>query len=235
MLVNKYGAREVHFLDDSITTNRKRILDLCRVLAQKKYPIKYQISNGLRADMINQEILEALKSIGVTEIGFGVESGNEEILKSIKKGISKDQYRRAAKLAKSMRLDTWGFFIIGLPDDTEATIKETIDFAIELDPCFAKFLILKPFPGSEVFEQLSRDGLIDSYDYDRYGVYTPPVHHLPSLSAAEILAWQKKAFRRFYFRPRMILRHISRIRSFTQLKIDLKGAFFVIRKALKRA
>lgn len=77
--------------------------------------------------------------------------------------------------------------------------------------------------------------MIDSFDYDRYGVYTPPVHHLPSLSAEEILKWQKKAFRSFYFRPRVILRHIVRIRSITQLKIDLKGAYFVFRNAVRQS
>jgi anaerobic magnesium-protoporphyrin IX monomethyl ester cyclase len=233
MLVNKFGIRELHFMDDNLSTNRKRILDLCDELKKRNYPIRYEISNGIRADMVNEEILTALRSIGLVNIGFGVESGNEEILRIAKKGISKDQVRKSMKIAKKIGFETWAFFIIGLYKETGRTIQDTIDFAIELDPDFAKFLILKPYPGSEIFQQLKDEGLIDSCDYRKYGVYTEPVHHLHDLSSAEILNWQKKAFRKFYFRPGKILGHIIRINSWTRLKIAFKGFIFILSRIVR--
>jgi anaerobic magnesium-protoporphyrin IX monomethyl ester cyclase len=233
MLVNKFGIRELHFMDDNLSTNRKRILDLCVELKKRNYPIRYEISNGIRADMVNDEILTALRSIGLVNIGFGVESGNEEILRIAKKGISKDQVRKSMKIAKKIGFETWAFFIIGLYKETGRTIQDTIDFAIELDPDFAKFLILKPYPGSEIFQQLSDEGLIDSCDYRKYGVYTEPVHHLHDLTSAEILNWQKKAFRKFYFRPGKILQHIIRISSWTRLKIAFKGFIFILSRIVR--
>lgn len=234
LLVNKFGIKELHFLDDNLSTNRKRILELCRQLKERNYPIRYEISNGIRADMVDVEILTALKEIGMVNVGFGVESGNEEILKVIKKGITKDTVRKAMKMAKDLGFETWGFFIIGLYKDTPETVQDTIDFAIELDPDFAKFLILKPFPGSEIFQQLQALNLIDSHEYAKYGVYTEPVHHLSDMTAAEIHQWQKRAFRKFYFRPSKIWSHVKRISTWAQLKIALKGFFFVISRIFNK-
>ncbi|MGE4297253.1 MAG: radical SAM protein [Desulfovibrionaceae bacterium] len=234
ILVNRFGIKELHFLDDNLSTNRKRILALCAELKKRAYPIKYEIANGIRADMVDREILLALRGIGMVNIGFGVESGNEEILKIIRKGIDKDTVRRVMAMAKELGFETWGFFIIGLYGENAQTVQDTIDFAIELDPDFAKFLILKPFPGSQIFDQLNADGLIDSHDYSRYGVYTAPVHHLHDLTADEILNWQKRAFRRFYFRPKKILRHLMRIRSWTQFKIVVKGGILVLSRIFQR-
>ena len=232
-LVNRFGAKEVHVLDDNLSTNKKWILGLCSDLKKRNFPLRYEISNGIRADWVDEEILRAFREIGIANVGFGVESGSEEILKGIKKGITKDQVRNSMKLAKKLGFETWGFFVIGFYKETPKTIQETLDFAIELDPTFAKFFILKPYPGSEVFEQLNREGLIDSFDYSKYGLYTNPVHHLHDLSAAEILRWQKRANRKFYFRPRKIFRLIIRIRSWTQLKLSINGGWLILARILK--
>jgi len=184
--------------------------------------------------MVNREILSSLHEVGLSDVGFGIETGSDEIGKIIRKGISKDQVRRAVGLAKEVGLDVWGFFILGLPGDTEETIQETIDFAVELDPLFAKFLILKPFPGSEVYFQLDEKGLIDSRDYSQYGVYTPPVHHLEGLSQERILELQKYAVRRFYLRPSKILEHLLRLKSPGRLLTFAHGASFMFTQMFKK-
>ncbi|KKK86535.1 hypothetical protein LCGC14_2762290, partial [marine sediment metagenome] len=137
------------------------------------------------------------------------------------------------KLSKKYGFGTWGFFMIGLPGENKKTVKDTIDFAKELDPDFAKFLILKPYPGTEVFEQLYQEERIFDFNYDNYGPYTGPVHELPDLTREEILGLQKKALRRFYLRPSKILKTIFRIRSFTQFKLNVKSGMFVIKSMFK--
>ena len=81
--------------------------------------------------------------------------------------------------------------------------------------------------------QLLSQNLIDSFDYSNYGVYTAPVHHLETMTSEEILYWQKRAFREFYFRPKKIFQHILRIKNFTNLKIILRGFFFIVRNIFK--
>lgn len=226
----RHGLRELHFLDDVMTGNRRFVLDLCEQLRREPYRLKLEVANGVRADMVDEEVLTALKGAGLQNIGFGVESGNEGVLEDIQKGITKDQVRKAMRLAKKLKLKTWCFFMIGLPRDTEATIRETIRFAMELDPLYAKFLLLKPFPGSEVHRQLAARHLIVTADYSRYGVYTPPVHRLETLTEAQLLSLQQEAFRRFYLRPRKMLEHLLSIRSAARLKSLFKGAFFVLNR-----
>jgi len=227
-LTKKERIREIHIADDTFTIIKQRVLEFCDEIRRRKINVHFQFMNGLRADFVDEDILKAFKAIGVKTLGYGVESGNGKILKNIKKNIPIDITRNVFKISKKMGFETWAFLIFGLPGDTEATIKETISFTKEIDPDFAKFLILKPYPGSEVCEQLERDDLLLSKNYDDYGVYTKPVHRLPGLEPEEMVYWQKKAFREFYLRPRKILSYLKRIRSWTQLKLIINDSIFAI-------
>lgn len=220
-------------MDDNFVFNKKRVLEFCEELKKRKYDIYFEFANGLRADNVDRDILQALKDIGVVNLGFGVESGNQQILDNIKKGIKKERVVKAFKLAKEFGFQTWGFFMFGLPGETKKTMQDTIDFAIELDPDFAKFLILKPYPGSEVFNQLNEKNLIFNYNYSNYGVYTGPVHRLPDVSADTIQKYQQKANRAFYLRPGKVLQHIKRIKTWDQFKSNFTAATFLFRKLFK--
>ena len=231
--IKEYGVKEIHFMDDNFVFNKKRVLEFCEELKKRKYDIYFEFANGLRADNVDRDILQALKDIGVVNLGFGVESGNQQILDNIKKGIKKERVVKAFKLAKEFGFQTWGFFMFGLPGETKKTMQDTIDFAIELDPDFAKFLILKPYPGSEVFNQLNEKNLIFNYNYSNYGVYTGPVHRLPDVSADTIQKYQQKANRAFYLRPGKVLQHIKRIKTWDQFKSNFTAATFLFRKLFK--
>ena len=232
--IEKFGVKELHIMDDVFTLNKERTLEICRAIQDGGFNLSLSFANGIRADSVDEEVLRALKDTGFEDLGFGVETGDEKILESIKKSTTKDSMRRAFKMAKRFGFNTWGFFMIGLPGETKATIKKTISFAIELDPDFAKFLILKPFPGSEVFKNLNECGAIKDYNYDNYGVYTAPVHELPGLSAKEMLKWQRWAYLRFYLRPKKIIGHLLKIKSLTQLKSNLKMIRFLINRIFAR-
>ena len=228
--IDEFGAKELHIMDDVFTLNKERAMEICKAILRNKFDLTLSFANGIRADSIDDELLQVLKDTGFQDLGFGVETGDEEILKSIKKSTTKESMRRAFKLAKKFKFNTWGFFIIGLPGETKDTVKKTINFAIELDPDFAKFLILKPFPGSEVYNDFNSHGYIKNFNYDDYGVYTAPVHDLPGLSAKEMLAWQKKAYIRFYLRPRKIIKHLLKIKSLTQLKSNVLMVKFLLNR-----
>lgn len=232
--IEKFGVKELHIMDDVFTLDKRRTIEICQAIQKSNFNLTLSFANGIRADSIDEEVLQILKDTGFQDLGFGVETGDEEILKSIKKNITKDSMRRAFKMAKKFGFNTWGFFMIGLPGETKETIKKTIDFAIELDPDFAKFLILKPFPGSEVFKSLNETDCIKNYNYDNYGVYTAPVHEFINLSAKDMLRWQQWAYLKFYLRPKKIVAHLFKIKSFTQLKSNLLMVRFLINRVFSR-
>ena len=227
-VVDKFGIQEIHLMDDVFTYNRERVFQFRDEVKRRDIDVNFVLANGLRADQVDRERLEALRDLGVISIGCGVESGNQQILNNIRKDIRLDRVRESYKIAKELGFQTWGFFILGLPGENESTIKDTINFAKELDVDFAKFLILKPYPNSHVWEQLQQENLIDNTDYDNYGVYTAPVHHLKDLNADDILKWQRIAYRKFYLRPKKIMQHVMRIRTMTQLKYNLLAAKFIL-------
>jgi len=230
-VIEKYGAREIHIWDDNFAVNKKYLLEFCRKIKEKGIHKKvvFAVPQGLRVDQVDEESLRALKSINVYSVGFGVESGNQKILDLAKKGITLEQSRKAIALAKKTGFEVWAFFILGLYGDTRETMRQTIDFAKELDPDFAKFLILKPFPGTEVFEQLDRENLVIEKDYDKYGLYERPIHRLKQASPDDILEMQQIGFREFYLRPKKLLKQLLRIRSFYGLKVFAGTAWSILR------
>lgn len=235
-LIDEYDVKEIHIWDDNFTANKKRVLELCRKIREKGIHEKvlFSVPQGLRIDQVNEEILRALKSINVYSIGYGVESGNNRILKLCKKNTTKAKARKTVALSKKLGFDVWCFFMLGLYGDTEKTIRETIDFAKELDPLFAKFLILKPLPGTEVFNQLEAKGLILDHDYEKLAVYAKPIHRLSGVSPERLLELQKQAYKEFYFKPKKILQHLIRIRSWYRLKVNFMAALSVIKLTLAR-
>jgi len=233
-LIRCFKVKEIHIADDAFNIDKNRTLMLCEAIRRKNYNINFEFLNGLRADFIDDDILDAFKSIGIKNVAFGVESVDGNILKNVRKNIPPERVKKSLDFSKRKGFKTWAFFMIGLPGETEFTITKTIAFAKEADPDFAKFLLFKPFPGSEVYNEMNRRGLIDDFNFANYGIYTQPVHHLDNLTRADLLYWQKRAYREFYFRPKKIWDHIKRQKSICQLKLTIRGLLFVCFNAFKR-
>ncbi len=214
-LVEDLGAQEIGVLDDSANINRKRLHELCGLLVEHKLNhVPWIPINGIRANLADEELLRHMKAAGCKRVAFGVETGDAEILKSIDKRVTHDQIRSAFKSAKKVGLETVGFFIIGLPGDTEETMEKTIRFACELDPLVANFSMLTPYPGTKVWEQIHRDGghmlVSDWQDYVFFE--SKPRYEIGATTAAAQEKKWKEAYRRFYLRPhrvRMTLRRKS--------------------------
>jgi anaerobic magnesium-protoporphyrin IX monomethyl ester cyclase len=232
MLIRDYGAREIHIWDDNFITNRDRVFAFRDGMVKRRIKIPLAFPNGLRADFLSRDIVTALKEAGTYSIAIGVESGNQSILDSIQKGVTLAQIEDAFRFAKEAGLETWGFFLLGLPGEDAGTINETLEFALRLDPCIAKFHILKPYPQSVVYRQLKKQGLITNDAYENYGFHTGPVHRLPSLTAEELTAWQKKCYRRFFMRPSKMIRSLVRIKSLYRLQHNLATAWYLIRNKI---
>lgn len=226
--VDRYGIREVHLADDCFTSDPEWVLRFCAGLAERELGLNLFFMNGLRADQVDRPLLSALKGVGLVNVGFGVESGSQTVLDRARKGLRLPRVEESLAIANELGLTTWAFFMIGLPGEDEGTVGDTVRMAKRLDPDFAKFFIFKPYPGSEAYALLDAQGLIFDRCPDHYGLYGPPVHRLPGLSESRLAHWFRRANIEFYLRPGKILRHLFRLRSLAQLRLNLRALRFLV-------
>jgi radical SAM superfamily enzyme YgiQ (UPF0313 family) len=172
---------------------------LCGRIQKEKINIQW-ICNS-RVDTFDKEMAGAMKAAGCWMVSFGVESGNQNILDLCGKRISLEQSRRAVQICRDAGLISIGHFVLGFPGETHETLEQTTRFSREIDPDFAECYIATPFPGSRLFETVHQDISLDwhniRYDHDpyRYGF--------------DLEKSRKRAYFRFYLRPKKIARFIS--------------------------
>jgi radical SAM superfamily enzyme YgiQ (UPF0313 family) len=155
------GYRYIEFNDDCFNFDMRRAERICDLLIEKHTDLKWDIRNGIRVDRVSKPLLKKMKAAGCFFVGLGIESANPDTLKSIKKGIKLEQAERAVKLCKEVGLDIDAFFIVGLPSDNYESFKRTLSFAQSLDlgrGNEVRFFNLVPFPGSELFEWIQKNG-----------------------------------------------------------------------------
>ncbi len=234
-LVQEMGATEIGITDDVWNLKPERAKEICRLLiAEGLTQVPWITVHGMRADHTDAELFRLMKQAGCKRVGFGVESGNQRVLDSIKKRQALDAVRRAFKEAKSADLETMGFFIFGLPADTEESMEDTIRFALELDPDMANFMIAAPYPGTELWEIARRDGRLFSMDWRDYAIHDEKARYeLPTLPAELVERKWHEAYRRFYLRPGRIWRKALRLDTWRRLPdyVSDFGRFFLGRKA----
>ena len=220
MLVNDYGFREVRFLDETFTADRERAMAIMRGFRDKKLKFSFYVSS--RVNSVDYELLREMKKAGCWAILFGAESGVQKNLNTMRKGINLDQTRAAVKAAKKAGLKVYTPFIIGIPGETYEEALQTIEFAIELDPHYANFHSMTPFPGTELYENIEQYGTMsmDTDDYTFEGAAFVPY----TMSREQIDELRTIGFRKFYSRPRFIFRRLFEVRSWYDLTTVLKGA-----------
>ncbi len=219
-LINHYGFREIRFLDETFTADRDRALEIFRQLKAKQLKFSFYVSS--RVNTVDYELLREMKKAGCWAILFGAESGVQKNLNTMKKGINLEQTRNAVATAKKAGLSVYTPFIIGIPGETYEEALETIDFAIELDPHYVNFHSMTPFPGTELYDNIEEYGTMSS-DTDDYtfegGAFVPY-----TMTREQIDKLRTLAFRKFYSRPKFILRRLVEVRSWYNFRTIMKGA-----------
>jgi anaerobic magnesium-protoporphyrin IX monomethyl ester cyclase len=232
-LVQEMGATEIGITDDVWNLKLDRAKEICRLLiAEGLNHVPWVPIHGMRADHTDAELFKLMKQAGCRRVGFGVESGNQGVLDAIKKRQTLDDVRRAFQHARAAKLQTMGFFIFGLPADTEQTMEDTIRFALELDPDLSNFMIAAPYPGTEMWEIARRDGRLFSMDWRDYAIHDEKARYeLPGLPPELVERKWHEAYRRFYFRPKRIWRQIMRGDTWRRLPEYARnfGRFFLSR------
>ena len=197
-IVNVLGVRNLMFWDDTFAADKKRAIAICNRIIEEKLDISYTVQ--IRADAFSDELIEALRDSGCGFAAIGVESGNEQILERIGKRESKEQFRNAVSAMKRANLPIIASYIIGLPGDTHETIKETMEFALELDADQSKFMILAPYPGTRVYDIAVQRGLADPTSFEQMedlNYYDSVAINLSEVSDEDLIRYQDQAYEQY--------------------------------------
>jgi hopanoid biosynthesis associated radical SAM protein HpnJ len=195
-------VKEFFFDDDTFTEDQKRAETMARMLK----PLGITWSCNARAN-VRRETLKVLKECGLRLLTVGFESGNQTILNNMKKGIRLDQAREFMRAAKDLGILVHGAFILGLPGETPETIEETMRYALALDPYSIQVSLVAPYPGTEIYAQGIKEGWVvrEGEDLLKGGIQNAAISY-DGLSREEIFAAVERFYRRFYLRPRPIMR-----------------------------
>ncbi|MFC1462383.1 B12-binding domain-containing radical SAM protein [Verrucomicrobiota bacterium] len=217
--VEKYGIDEFFFYDDTFTIDKQRVLDVCSAVRERKINVYWDIR--ARVANLDRELLEALRGAGCVRIHLGIESGNEEILKTIRKGVDLDKARQVFSWCRELGIETLAYFMFGFPGEGHAEVRDTIDYALSIDCDYVHAAATTPFPGTELYRRGLETGLYKS-DYWKEFAESPTPGFVPELwteqlSREEIVGYMFELYRRFYRRPSYVLRRLASVRSPRQL------------------
>lgn len=213
--IKNFGVKEICIFDDNFTLDVSRAKKICDLIIKRKIKISLQLTNGIRVDRVDRELLVKMKKAGVWLVNVAPESGSIETLKKIKKGFTLDKTIQVVQWCKEIGLNTKGCFMIGFPWETKQHIEKTIEFALKLDTDLIQISRVVPFPRTELFEMMHLDAK-DYIDKEIGLFYGRPEHKIKGITEEEIGKLIKTAYRKFYLNPRKILK-LMRILSLREL------------------
>ena len=196
-------VKEISFDDDTFTADREHAIAIARVI--KPLNVAWVINARANCDY---ETLKELRDAGMHHVVVGYETGNEQILKNIKKGVTKAQAIEFTRNCQKLGLTVHGAFVLGLPGESRETIKETIAYAIDLDLTSIQVSLASPYPGTEFYEMAVKEGWIASESFVDASGHQKCVINYPELSNREIFDAVQLFYNKFYFRPRYIARSL---------------------------
>src|ERR1700739_787078 len=203
-LENFPGLKEIFFDDDTFNYRKERTLELCAKLK----PLKFTWSCTSRVTT-DYETLKAMKEAGCRLLIVGYESGDEQILRNIKKGATIDMALRFTENCHKLGLVTHGDFIVGLPGETRETLRTTIDFAKKLDVETIQVSLGHAFPGTEFYEHAKANGLVNIEGMTDAGGHQLPNAVYPGFDRGELVEWVERFYSEYYFRPKAVWRVVS--------------------------
>lgn len=216
----RYRTRNVAFTDDEFTINKKWLYEFINGLRERKLDIEWTC--GSRVDTVDREMLLRMYSSGCKIIYFGVESSSELTLRLIRKRVRISQIVRVFELIKRIGGEAAASFILGMPWETIRDMKNTVKFAIKLDPDYAQFTVATPYPGTPLYHLALRRGLIVDWNWSHYTTIKPVMrgYYFNLRDLERMIGY---AYAKFYFRLGFVARQLQ------------KGRLSVLAETLKSA
>ena len=229
----EFGIREFDFFDSSFTIRKDRVIAICDEIKRRKLDIVWAART--RVDCITDDVLKAMRSAGCSRIYYGIESGNREILATLKKSTSLEMYHDVISRTRANGIHTFGYFMVGNPYETEATIRQTIRLALSLDLDYAQFSKVTPMPATEMYTLLLKE---TGRDYWREHIVAGVDDDIPrplcDMTDEEIQRWTRLAYLRFYYRPSYMARAASRLKSYDELQRSAETAIQMLTQPTDR-
>lgn len=197
--------KEIFFDDDTFAWRKSRVIELCAKM--KHLNFTWSCTSRVHTDY---ETLKAMKEAGCRLLIVGFESGDDQILKNIKKGTNVQQAREFMKNCKKLGIVVHGDFILGLPGETKETVQKTMDFAKELDCETIQVSIAHAYPGTEMYDQWKEQGILVETDMTDEQGHQLPHAELPGISRGDLMKSVEKFYDDYYFRPRIIARIVKK-------------------------
>jgi len=225
---DRYQIRELDFFDSAFPVDKKRVHEICDLIAGRPYRVAWAIRS--RVDLVDESMLRSLKGAGCKRIYYGIESSDPTILEALNKKISLEKIRETIAVTRKAGIDTFGYFMIGSPGETETTVKKSVKFAKGLKLDFAQFSKVTPMPGTALYQMVIKEKGIDYWSK----IILDPTRddYIPrpgtSLSEEQIQALTRRAYLKFYFRPWYILRALLRVKSFGELARSARTALSML-------
>jgi len=207
-LTHQFGVRQIRFDDDTFEIDRQRALDICELLKKERLDVIWLAQ--CRAALMDYQLCRAFREAGCVMVLFGIESGNEEVLRKINKKTTVEEIRRGVRLAHEAGLEVLNCIMLGFYWDTPATLKQSLDLAFELDAEFTQFSIPTPLPGTEYYQLLEKKNILDFDRWEDLDSFHQTRLKLPNLSAEQINGTIRWAYRHYYTRPRYLAKMAKR-------------------------
>lgn len=218
MLYGQYGVREFLIYDDNFTMDLEHAKRICRLIIHSKMDVALQFPNGIRADRMDEELMQLMAQAGTHSIAIGIESGNKRVQRLIRKALNLERVHQTVAWAKKYRVTTSGFFMIGFPGETDREIHDTIRFARNSDLDHALISIATPYEGTELSDLVMRLGYDSHMDPANLDIMAPHIQ-TEHFTLRRIKWLHMKAYLLFYSRPRRLVGILSGL---TDIEVALK-------------
>jgi len=220
------GYDEFHFYDDLFNITAQKVTEFCEAIERRGMKFVWDFRG--RVNAVTRESLVIAKRTGLRQISFGVETGSDEGLQALRKGTKITQVENAFRWCRELGIRTVADYMLGLPfEKNAADVWKNFDFLVKLQPDFAQFSILSLYPNTQVYDQAVENGMIDGERWKEFCL-TPfknmtVDHWTEHMSVEELSDLHKALYKKFYFRPKFVLRSVLETRSIQEFKIKAFG------------
>jgi anaerobic magnesium-protoporphyrin IX monomethyl ester cyclase len=224
------GIHEAFIYDDTFTVRKDRVFELCAEIRRRKLKFRWDVR--AHVNTISPELLRAMRNAGCDRIHYGVEAGNDRMLKVIRKNTTIERVKEVVKWTKSVDMEILTYFIIGQQSETLQDIQDTVNLAKQLDPNYVHFTILCPYPATAVYFDGLRSGVLKKDVWREFAAHPHEDFEMPfweeNFTAEELKELLVHAYKAFYLRPGYVFRNVSRIRSAGEFRRKVRAGLSVI-------